>query len=546
MSEALRYIVDLRCNYRSFFWVTSGNSTTLYVMKTTLLIVLLALTICHSQVKAQKQISLPRSTPEEQGVSALAISAFLDSVAKSKHEFHSFMLVRHGKVIAESWWAPYRSDLKHTLYSLSKSFTATAVGFAKAEGKLALTDKVISFFPGQLPDSVSPYLQQLNVKDLLTMSVGQDPDPTGNVTQTKDWVRSFLALPIKNEPGSRFLYNSMATYMLSAIVQKKTGQRISEYLQPRLFGPLGITGIDWETDLNGVNTGGWGLRLKTEDIAKFAQLFLQKGKWDGKQVLPEGWAEEASAAQIIQHPQYSKAKRDSSDWEQGYGYQMWRCRNNGFRGDGAFGQYAIILPEQDAVIAITSETVDMQGELNLIWNVLLPAMQNNNSMPNKSADAALNKRLSSLSLPVKKESIHPKSSDLTTKTFTIDPNSMDIQSATLDPKDNTCKLGFTTGTGTYSFNFAAESWTTGETTFAGPYLVGRATNNLKGLSPFKVAGEYTWTSANTLELVLRYTESAHMRKLLCTFDGDKISIAVERSFLPGAEGGTVLLTGKRK
>ena len=134
------------------------------------------------------------------------------------------MLLRHGKVIAEGWWNPYRPDLKHTLYSLSKSFTATAVGFANAEHKLTLTDKVISFFPHQVPDTVTPYLSQLTIKDLLTMSVGQEPDPTGIITTDTNWVRRFLALPIVHQPGSTFLYNSMATYMLSAIVQKVTGR----------------------------------------------------------------------------------------------------------------------------------------------------------------------------------------------------------------------------------------------------------------------------------------------------------------------------------
>jgi CubicO group peptidase (beta-lactamase class C family) len=514
-------------------------------MKTNLLTLVL-LFIVHSHLAGQNKISLPRSTPEEQGVSAAAINVFLDSIAKSDHEFQSFMLVRHGKVIAEAWWNPYRPDLKHTLYSLSKSFTATAVGFAKAEGKLALSDKVISFFPDQLPVSVSPYLQQLTIKELLTMSVGQEPDPTFEVTKTNDWVKTFLALPIKNEPGSRFLYNSMATYMLSAIVQKATGQKIFDYLQVRLFEPLGIAGIDWETDPKGVNTGGWGLRLKTEDIAKFAQLFLQKGKWNGKQLLPAGWAEEASSAQIIQHPDYSQAKRDSSDWEQGYGYQMWRCRHNAFRGDGAFGQYAIVIPEHDAVIAITSETMDMQGELNLIWKILLPAFQNGALKPNEDDDAKLNEKLASLSLPVKKETINVKSNVLNGQTFTIDANSLDIQSLRFDVKDNNYQVTLTTNSDRYSFNLNGNSWQTGETTLAGPYLLASATNNLKGLSAFKIAGEYTWLDPATLELVVRYTESPHTRTLLCRFDGDKITVVVKRSVFPDMEGGTVTLTGKKK
>ncbi|MEJ7677939.1 MAG: serine hydrolase [Segetibacter sp.] len=258
------------------------------------------------------------------------------------------------------------------------------------------------------------------MKDLLTMSVGQEPDPTGVVAQDTNWVKRFLRVPIKYQPGSQFLYNSTATYMLSAIVSKVTGQKVIDYLQPRLFEPLGIAKPDWEESPQHINTGGWGLRLKTEDIAKFAELFLQKGKWNGKQILPQGWAEEASTAHIIQHPEYSKAKRDSSDWEQGYCYQMWRCRNNAYRGDGAFGQYAIIIPEQDAVIAITSETTDMQGELNLIWKILLPAMQKGKLPANTSADEMLKKKLAALALPVKKDAIAPSLTK--PKTFVMEPN----------------------------------------------------------------------------------------------------------------------------
>lgn len=511
-------------------------------MKTSISATVFALMLCLG-VSAQNK-TLPRSTPEEQGISSAAINAFLDSIAKSKHEFQSFMLVRHGKVVAEGWWNPYRPDLKHTMYSLSKSFTATAVGFAQAEGKLKLTDKVISFFPDQLPDTVSDNLTKLSVKDLLTMSVGQEPDPTFTNTQAQDWVKTFLALPIKYEPGSRFLYNSMATYMLSAIVQKATGQKILDYLQPRLFEPLGISGIDWETDLQGVNTGGWGLRLKTEDIAKFAQLFLQKGKWNGKQVLPAGWAEEASTAHIIQHPEYSQAKRDSSDWEQGYGYQMWRCRNGAFRGDGAFGQYAIIMPEQDAVIAITSETLDMQGELNLIYSVLLPAFKDKALPPAK--DARLTKRLKELSLPTKKETVSAKSSVVAGKSFTFEPNKLNIGSMSFDVKGNNYEVVINSGSEKYLFKFAPDSWALGETTLAGPYLLMAATNNLKGLPPFKVAGEYTWLDANTLELVIRYTESPHTRTMTCKFDGDKVNVVVKRSVLPDMEGGTVTIAGVRK
>lgn len=511
-------------------------------IKRTLSSLVLLLSFLQCKLSAQTVNTLPHSTPEAEGVSTIAISAFLDSIAASKHEFHSFMFLRHGKVIAEGWWNPYRKDLRHTLYSLSKSFTATAVGFARAEGKLSLTDKVVSFFPNELPDSANAYLQQLTVKDLLTMSVGQEPDPTGIVVQDNNWVKRFFTVLIKYQPGSRFLYNSAATYMLSAIVQKVTGEKIVDFLQQRLFAPLGIAKPDWEEDPKHINTGGWGLRLQTEDIAKFAQLFLQKGKWNGKQLLPQGWVEEASTAHIIQHPGYSPSKRDSSDWEQGYGYQMWRCRNNAYRGDGAFGQYAIILPEQDAVIAITSETADMQGELNLIWKILLPAMRNGKLAANKDADAMLLKKLAALSLPVKKE-VMPVS--LTkAKTFLMEPNAQNIRSLAFNFTDNICELIVKPETGAYTIRFAANNWQPGETELKGPYLVSAARNYLAGLPAFKVAAEYTWIDSNTLELVLRYIESPHTQTFLCRFNGDNITVDMMRSFNTNAPGAVTTLQGR--
>ncbi len=248
---------------------------------------LLFLLFILNNIIAQQAAMLPRSSPEAEGVSSKDIINFLDATSKGKTEFHSFMLLRHGKVIAEGWWNPYRADLKHTLYSCSKSFTATAIGFALQEKLISLHDKVVSFFPKDLPDTISTYLSELTVKDVLMMSDGQEPDPTFTVaSKDSNWIKGFLATTIKYEPGTKFLYNSLGTYMLSAIIQKVTGQKTIDYLKPRLFDPLGIQGIDWETDTKGINTGGWGLRVKTEDMAKFAELFLQKGNWNGKQVLP--------------------------------------------------------------------------------------------------------------------------------------------------------------------------------------------------------------------------------------------------------------------
>src|SRR5262249_18720613 len=245
----------------------------------------------------------------------------------------------------------------HSLFSLSKSFTATAVGLAIAEGKLSLDDDVLRYFPDDAPESTSKNLKSMRVRGLLRMSTGHQAEP--GRPRAKPWTRTFLAQPVPHKPGTHFLYNTSATYMLSAIVQKATGTTVLDYLRPRLFDPLGIENPTWETSPQGITVGGSGLSIRTEDIARFGLLYLQRGTWNGKQVVPAAWVEAATACQT------ANGSDPRSDWDQGYGYQFWRCRNHAFRGDGAFGQFCIVVPEQDAVIAITSGVKDMQSVLNL-------------------------------------------------------------------------------------------------------------------------------------------------------------------------------------
>lgn len=477
-------------------------------------------------------VSLPRSIPEAEGVSSAGITQFIDAVNKTKNEMHSLMILRHGKVVAESWWAPYRADLRHTMYSCSKSFTATAIGFAVAEKKLTVEDKVISFFPNDLPDSISPFLSELKVKHLLSMSVGQPMDPTFSVVSSQtNWVKGFLAVPIEFKPGTKFLYNSLATYMLSAIVQQLTGQKVVDYLKTRLFDPLGITGADWETDPMGINVGGWGLRIKTEDMAKFGQLFLQKGNWQGRQILPSAWVEEASTQKILQHPEWPAARRDSSDWDQGYCYQMWRCRNNAYRGDGAFGQYIIVMPDQDAVIAITSETSNMQDELNLVWKYLLPAFQTEKLPLKKSTTTAFKQKLASQKLPLP---IRNTSADLIKningKSYYFSPNVAYAKNISLQIKEDTCRIQLNMDNETYSLSFGNGKWIPGETMKTGPNLVAGARGHFVGYPASKVAGSYQWKGDSAVELKLRYIESPHTESWTIKFNQDKMSAEVKNSF----------------
>lgn len=320
---------------------------------------------------------LPRSTPEAEGVSSAGIRAFVEAADAQVDTLHGFVLVRHGKVIAEGWWKPQTADTPHVMHSLSKSFTSTAVGLAIAEGKLDLFDPVLKFFPDDAPAKPSPNLKSMRVRDLLTMSTGHQTAP--KFTPDQPWVRTFLAHPVDFKPGTHFLYNSPGTYMCSAIVQKVTGQTVLDYLKPRLFEPLGIDSPEWMTCPQGISTGGWGLKLRTEDVAKFGLLYLQKGKWEGKQLVPEKWVEQATARQM------SNGSDPTKDWDQGYGFQFWRCRHGAFRGDGAFGQFCLVMPEQDAVLAITADCRDMQAELNVVWDNLLPAFSGN-PLPENAAE----------------------------------------------------------------------------------------------------------------------------------------------------------------
>lgn len=511
------------------------------IMKTTLskrhtlpAFLLVAAALWAAGVAAQSaSAALERGVPEAEGVSSEGIAAFLDAFVGSPHEPHSVMLVRHGKVVAEGWWAPYAPELTHTMYSTSKSFAATGIGIAVGEKKLRVEDKVISFFPELVPDPMPPHLAELTVKHLLTMTVGHDPDPSRVIPSTDNWVKAFLETPIVKEPGTTFLYNSMATYMLSAIVTKVTGETLIDYLRPRLFEPLGVSGIDWETDPSGYNSGGWGLRLHTEDMAKFGQLFLQDGVWLGRRLLPEGWVADASSFHIQQSPESSAEERANSDWLQGYGYQMWRCRNHAFRADGAFGQYIVMMPDQDAVLAITSQTGNMQGVLDLVWEHLLPAMHDSALPANAAGIAALHRRLEQLALPVPvKNASRKRERNVAGKSFKLDANERQLSEIAFKFGKHETAVQLTDDRDTYTIPVGSGEWAFSETERRGPYLVARAKNSLTGLPPFKVACAYRWLDDGALELTIRYLQSPHTETLVCRFSGEQIEIDVETGVRP--------------
>ena len=449
---------------------------------------------------------LPRSSPEEQGVSSSAVLSFVDAADKTIDSMHSFMLLRHGHVVSEGWWAPYNPDSPHTLWSLSKSFTSTAVGMAIAEGKLSLDDEIIKFFPDDIPPEPSKNLKSMRVSDLLRMSTGQQTEPARPTDQS--WAKAFLKHPVPFKPGTHFLYNSTGTYMLSAIVQKATGMTVLEYLRPRLFEPLGIEHPAWETSPQGISTGGWGLSIRTEDIARFGQLYLQKGKWQQKQLLPEAWVDAATARQT------SNGSNPKSDWDQGYGYQFWRCRNGAFRGDGAFGQYCIVLPEQDAVIAITSGVKDMQRTLDLVWDKLLPAFKPASLPPDEESRKKLEATLKQLSLPPQQGAGTP--AKVAGKKYVFEANERKLESITLENEGNDGAVILA-----MRFKDSEQRIECGR----GAWKKGQATWNAFPRQPVAASG--AWTTDDTFVAKLCFFETPSTLTLGLKFSGNEMQCNAE-------------------
>lgn len=338
-------------------------------------------------------VSFPRATPESQGVDTQGILDYLAAVAAARMEMHSIMLVRHGKVLAEGWWKPYESGFNHATYSLSKTFTGIAVGMAVDEGIIALDDKVISFFPDQLPAAPGDNLGAMTIHHLLSMNTGHIVDPGAQTFAGQSWIKGFLASDVDVAPGSHFLYNTPASYMCAAILAKVTGQTLVEYLTPRLFEPLGIQNPQWIKSPEGINTGGFGLSITTEDMARLGQFLLQRGAWQGRQLVSAAWVERATSVQSVNG--YCVPGIDSLH---GYGYQVWLGQHDCVICPGAFGQYCVVFPELDFVVAHTAAVLDLQAPLDLIHANLLPAVGDGALPANPVATADLDRRLSDLSI----------------------------------------------------------------------------------------------------------------------------------------------------
>lgn len=344
--------------------------------------------------------ALRRSTPSAEGIDAAGIEALLDAFDAHPHiRPHGMVLLRHGAIVAEGWWQPYSADRVQLLYSLSKSFTSTAAGFARAEGLLDLDTPVIDHFPEYAAEVTDPRTRRMTVRHIAAMASGHAGETLDRALAAGegDLIRGFLRTPLDAEPGTLFAYNQPCTYTLGVIVQRAAGQTLSDYLRPRLFEPLGIRDTWWEQAPPGVEIGFSGLHATTDAAARLGQLYLQRGRWGGAQLLDAEWVDEATRVQVATDGE------GTIDWNLGYGFQFWQSQH-GYRGDGAYGQFCLVLPEHDAVLALTTESTVTQDLLQAVWSLLLPAFDGNTDA---AADARLASRLTSARLATPALAPHP-------------------------------------------------------------------------------------------------------------------------------------------
>jgi CubicO group peptidase (beta-lactamase class C family) len=338
---------------------------------------------------------LPRSTPADSGMSSRSISALLDRLEERSVECHSIMVVRRGHVVAEGWWAPYSSERPHLLYSLTKSFTSIAVGLAIADGLLSLDDRVVDVLPDHVPRDVSEQGRRITVHHLLSMTAGHSTDSLAEAWQLEpgDLVKGFLRLPFGAGEGTRHTYDNSTTFILARMVERVTGRGLPEFLDERLFEPMGIDHAEWDRVASGAAFGFHGLHLTTEAVAAFGELLVRGGAWGGRQLVPRAWVELATTRHADSVP-FKDDGSDDADFSCGYGYQFWMSRH-GYHGHGAFGQQCVVVPSHDLVVAVTAQA-EAQDVLDAVWECLLPGMDHAGSARD---DEILADRLEGLSLP---------------------------------------------------------------------------------------------------------------------------------------------------
>lgn len=470
--------------------------------------------------------ALPRSTPEAEGVSSSAVLALVRALDTQIDEVHSLMLVRHGKVVAEGWWQPYAPEDIHVTYSVSKSVNATAVGLAIGEGLLGLDDLLVDRFADLAPAAPAPNMASMRVRHLLSMATGHTSDTMNTLRARGDgqWTRAFLEADVQNPPGTSFLYNSGAAYTLASLVQRVTGMTVEEYLEPRLFAPLGIERTLWGASPEGVNLGDGGLSLRTEDLAKFGLLYLRGGMWDGAQVLPPEWVAQATTSQV-------SSGNGDGNWSHGYGFQFWMSRF-GYRADGSLGQFVFVLPEEDAVLVITSGTDNSTGTntvMNLVWDNLLPAFAPEALPEDASAQGELSAALGGLALPVPQGSLEsPLAADVSGRRYAVAQNAQGITALELDLGTSPPTLAIEDADGLHAVQVGLGAWVRQRTGFK------KRINELFDTPEQGLAAIGAWTAPDTFVARLCFNETPYTLTASLRFAGEQVFVDMSYNVRWGA------------
>lgn len=480
-----------------------------------------------------KRREFERVTPESVGIHSEDILNLVHSLLESGVEMHGLMIMRHGKVCAEGWWTPYESELIHGLQSMTKTYTATALGIAYTEGLVRLDERIIDIFPEESPKSPDENLKLLTVRDLLCMGTGMVTKPD----HVRGWVKEFLHTPVVHKPGSAFFYNSMGTSMLGEIIRKKTGMGLMEYLTPRLFDVIGIDAqkLGWYVLPDGMEYGGGGLYATTEDNLRLMKLYADGGLWEGKRVLASDYVEMATSVQNDSSGE-RKVNPPAEDNFVGYGFQIWMCRPEGvYRADGAMGQYSIVFPKQDMIIAV-NETAEnavwAQNTLDILWN-FAGKIKDEVLEEDVNGYETLKNYLSDAQIPI------PFQSQRSAYEKNIRGNRYCLKEGHFD-LDVTIFIQFeegfsTTGITEFSLDFEKDRaklsfLQDGKEQEAMISLNGTWQKSVLKLSDSVSDTAYffgTWRAENEFEMDIRWAKTCFTRKVLFTFDGYQIRVYSE-------------------
>ena len=464
----------------------------------------------HEVTKASSK--LPRSTPEQEGISSLNIIDMLNDFEKQGIEVHSVLVARNGKVVFESYYKPYNPDTTYIVHSLTKLFTNTAAGIAYSQGKFKLDDKVISFFPERVPKDAGDNLKAMTIKDLITMRNGHARMISGNEWRPlkSSWLDAFFKEPVVYKPGTKFQYSSGNAYVVSAIAQKTMGKTCDLILKDALFNKMGIEGLTWDKSPEGICSGGNGVMIKPEDMLKFGQLYLQMGAWNGEQLISRDWVERSLGL-----------KDTYNDGQRKYAYH-WDNRVSGiYDAGGAFGQTLMIDPDLNLAVAVMAGTNKSKELYNVVKEDLIDRTLSGKNLAGsgKYTNILKDKGDNANLLPMVRYTTSPLEGKISGKSFTINENKDNIAKIKLDFTKDSVIYTMTDNRGTHKVKCGLGNWLSGDTTMTGNYLHHQYQNPIQ-----KIVAAANWDDNNTLSMIWRYPEMAFWDKLKIKLTDSTISM----------------------